>query len=135
MSKNFVIIVRNGKNFKFHEREPTDFYSIQIETVHKQNIILNSTLSNGRHKVAIISSSSAANPTSRQLQKTRDDAFVAVQRILAGNESRFEMVSFQKYNAMANLQSQHYNGYLVICHINALCSARWLLCRYGLNGG
>ena len=82
--------------------------------------MLNATLSNGRHKLAIMSSSSATNPRSEELLETREDAVHAVQRILAGNESRFEMVFFQKYNPVSKLRSQHYNGYFVICHIKPL---------------
>ena len=113
----------------------TDWYSIQIEAVQKRIIILSATLSNGRHKLAIMSSSSATNPRSRELLETIEDAVLAVQRILCGNKSRFEMVSFQKYNAVAMLRLQNYVGYCVVCHNNTLRSAGWLLCRYALNGG
>ena len=81
------------------------FYSIQMETVQKRSIILNAVLSNGRHKVAVMSSSSSENPTSRQLLETKEYACVSEEKILAGNESRFEMVSFQKFNAVAKLRS------------------------------
>ena len=74
-------------------------------------------------KLAIMSSCSATNSRSRELLETREDAVATVQRILAGNESRFEMVSFQQYNTVAKLRSQHCNGYFVVCHINALRSA------------
>ena len=82
-----------------------------------------------------MSSSSATDPRSRELPETRDNAVVAVQRILAANESQFDFVSFLKYNAVSKLRPQNYNGYFVVCHINTLRSAGWLLCRYALNGG
>ena len=106
-----------------------------MEKVQKTNTILNATLSNGRRKPAIMSSSSAENPMKCELLEAREDSVVAVQRMLVTNESRFEIVSFQKYNAVAKLRSLHYDGYFVICHIKSLRSTGWLLCLYALNAG
>ncbi len=76
-----------------------------------------------------------SSSSSKQLLETRDEGCPAVQRILKGDESRFEMVPFEKFNAIARLRSQHYNGSYVICHENSLRSAGWLLCVYVKNGG
>ena len=108
---------------------------ILIERFLKWNIILNAGLSKGRRKLPIMSLSSAANRTCRDFLETKEDVVVVVQRILAGNESRFEMFSFQKHNAVVKLRSQLYCGYFVICNIDTLRSAGWLLCRYALNSG
>ena len=64
-----------------------------------------------------MSSSSAASPTSRKLLETIENAVLGEQIILAGYESRFEMVYLKKYNDVAELRSQHYNGYFVIPYL------------------
>ena len=71
---------------------------------------------------------------SRQLIITRDDALAAVKSLLNGENNRFELVLFEKYNTHAKLRSQHYKGCFVVLHANTMRSAWWLLCRYAQNG-
>ena len=71
---------------------------------------------------------------SRQLLETREQAIIVVKELIRGNSTRFELVPFEKYNTIAKLRSQHYNGYFVVCHVNTLRSAGWLVCRYAKNG-
>ena len=86
-----------------------------------------------------MSSSSEANPTSRELLETRDDAVVAVQRILAGNESRFEMVPFQKYNTIVTT-SQRIFRYISYQYLTfgrmalvSLCTEWCIVERFGVR--
>ena len=60
---------------------------------------------------------------SRQLLETKEEARSAIARILKGDNSRFQVVPFEKFNTVAKLRSRHYNGYFVICHTNTLRSA------------
>ena len=70
----------------------------------------------------------------RQLLLTREDALSAIGKLIKGEECRFNLVTFDKYNAHAKLRSIHYKGYTVLCHANTMRSAGWLLCRYAHNG-
>ena len=70
----------------------------------------------------------------RQNIITRDDALTVVKSLLKGENNRFELAQFEKYNTHAKLRSQHYKGYFVVCHANTMRSAGWLLCRYAQNG-
>ena len=72
---------------------------------------------------------------SRQLIKTREQTIIVVEELILGNYTRYELVPFEKYNTIAKLRYQHYNGYFVVCHVNTLRWAGWLVCRYAKNGG
>ncbi len=67
--------------------------------------------------------------------ESKDEACSVGQRILNGNDTRFEMVSFKKFNRVAKLRPRCYNGYMVLCHANTTRSAGWLLCRYAKHDG
>ena len=70
------------------------------------------------------------SPRNRQILNTKESACLFVQRMLNGNDTRFEMVPFLAYNKNAKLHSQHYKAYFVLCHANTTHSAGWLVCQY-----
>ncbi len=67
--------------------------------------------------------------------EARDEAYTAVQRILNEDESRFEVVAFENFNAIGKLRSQYYNGFYLIFLENYLRSAGQLSFMYVKNGG
>ena len=75
------------------------------------------------------------SPIDRQILNTKESACAVVQRMLNGNDTRFEMVPFLAYIKNAKLRSQHYKAYFVLCHANTTHSAGWLVCQYTKTGG
>ena len=71
----------------------------------------------------------------QQLLKAREQATIVIEEHIRGNSTRCELVPFEKYSTVAKLRSHYYNGCFVVCHVNTLRSAGWLVCRYAKNGG
>ena len=70
--------------------------------------------------------SSVHTTMSRQVLGTKNEAMFVVKKLSKGDEFRFIIIHFKKYNANAKLRSLQYSRYYILCNANAVLLAGWV---------